>query len=268
MPQPHYLDSHLHLQDPRFDGIRNAVLLRAKQAGVLRMFCNATSEKDWQDVLNLSSDSPSLIPFIGIHPWHCDTVVKDWQIRLGDILETIACGIGETGLDKKCSCDMMKQIEIFTVQLQLAVTYRRPLAVHCVGCWGKLLDILEMQTKTTALPPIMIHSFGGSLEIMQRLVRLGCWLSFSTRLAAPGQERLRQVLQKTPLHHILLETDAPDQLQAGIDAGSPEDSVINEPANIIALYALAANLQHMNLQDFCREIWQNGTIFTDSTLPR
>lgn len=267
MPQLNYIDSHLHLQDPRFNGSREAALLRARQAGVMKMFCNATREKDWQEVLILASASALIVPFIGIHPWYCDTVGKGWDKKLAGILETTNCGIGEAGLDKKCSCDMTRQIEIFTSQLQLAVVFRRPLTVHCLGCWGKLLEILEMQAKTTSLPPIMIHSFGGSLEIMQRLVRLGCWLSFSARLAAPGQERLRQVFQETRLPHILLETDAPDQLQTGITA-TPEASGNNEPANIAGIYAFAANLHHMELQDFCSQIWQNGTVFTDSMLPR
>lgn len=266
MTELRYLDSHLHLTDPRFNGIREAILLRAREAGVVKMFCNATREEDWRQTLALAS--ASIVPFIGIHPWYCSTVERDWERRLAEILQTTTCGIGETGLDKKCAGDMVRQIETFTAQLQLAVAFRRPLTVHCLGCWGKLLEILELQTKTAPLPPIMIHSFGGSQEIMRRLVRLGCLLSFSARLAAPGQEALRQVFQETPLPHILLETDAPDQLQTGINPGTPEPSATNEPAYIVALYGFAANLHHMELQDFCSQIWQNGTVFTDSTLPR
>ncbi len=263
---PDYLDGHLHLQDHRFDGIRAAVLLRAREAGVTAMFCNATREEDWQGTLALAS--ASVIPFIGIHPWYCRTVTKDWERRMAEILKATRCGIGETGLDKKCACDMTGQVEIFTIQLQLAVAFRRPLTIHCLGAWGKLLEILEMQAKTAPLPPIMIHSFGGSAEIMRRLVGLGCTLSFSGQLAAPDRERLRQVFRQTALQHILLETDAPDQLQSGGHPGRVKTLAINEPANIAALYLFAAHLHHMELQDFCRQIWQNGTIFTDSTFPR
>ncbi len=263
---PGYLDSHLHLQDPRFNGIRAEVLLRARKAGVTGMFCNATRQEDWQGTLELAS--PSIFPFIGIHPWYCRDLEKKWERRLEETLETTRCGIGETGLDKRCACDMTRQVQIFTAQLQLAVAFRRPLTVHCLGAWGKLLEILEVQAKTCPLPPILVHSFGGSAEVMRRLVGLGCALSFSARLAAPEQERLRQVFQATPKQHILLETDAPDQLQIGINRGKAGHPTLNEPANIAALYTFAANLHHMELQDFCRQIWQNGTVFTDSTIPR
>lgn len=269
MAQLPYLDSHLHLQDPRFIGSREAVLIRAGQSGVLRMFCNATREEDWREVLGLASDS--VIPFIGIHPWYADTVDAGWEERLAALVEISYCGIGETGLDKRCSCALKQQLEVFTVQLRLAVAWRRPLAVHCLDCWGKLLEILEGQAQTAPLPPVMIHSFGGAAEVMHRLVRLGCWLSFSGRLATPGQERLRRVFRETPLHRILLETDAPDQLQADLVPAGRETAEIadcNEPAHIAGLYAFAANLYHMELQDFCRQIWKNGTVFTDSTLPR
>ena len=263
-----YLDSHLHLQDNRFNGMREAVLLRARQAGVARMFCNATRENDWPDVLALASTHDSIVPFIGIHPWYCDTASHEWHNKLAEILRTTACGIGEAGLDKKCTSDLIRQEEIFVGQLQLAVQFQRPLSVHCLGCWGKLLDILSSQADTGSLPPIMIHSFSGSRETMLRLVRLGCTISFSARMAAPGQERLRQVFQETPLSRVLLETDAPDQLQTTILPNSIPGSGNNEPANVTAFYAFAANLYHLDLQDFCRQIWHNGTVFTDSTFPR
>lgn len=268
MPECTFLDSHLHLQDPRFQTDREAVLLRAKQAGVGRMFCNATQENDWQDVLNIASTSDAIVPFVGIHPWFCDTTSNGWQGRLAGILETTDCGIGETGIDKKCSCNLRRQEETFISQLQLAVYFQRPLTIHCLGSWGKMLDILGGLAKTGALPPLLLHSFGGSLEVMQRLVQLGCTISFSARLAASGQERLRRVFQETPLSRILLETDAPGQLQAEISCTNKQASRYNEPAHITALYVYAANLYNMDLQDFCRQIWQNGKIFTDSAIPR
>ena len=267
MPDIAFLDSHLHLQDPRFNNKREAVLERAARARVARMFCNATRQSDWQHVLALAKDSQAISPFIGIHPWYCATASRDWQQKLTEILKTTLCGIGEVGLDKHCSCDMRIQEDLFVAQLQLAISFNRPLAIHCLGSWGKLLGILDSQAKTAPLPPIMIHSFGGSQEVMQRLVKLGCMISYSAKMAAPGQERLRQVFQQTPLTRVLLETDAPDQLHLDISSYN-QDIEMNEPANITVLYAFAANLHHMDLQDFCGQIWQNGTIFTDTALSR
>ena len=267
MPDIFFLDSHLHLQDPRFNDRRAVVIEKAVGAGVARMFCNATRQSDWQDVLVLAKNSHAIVPFIGIHPWYCATATCDWQQELTGILETTLCGIGEAGLDKHCSCDMKLQEELFIAQLQLAIDFQRPLVIHCLGSWGKLLDILDSQTKQAPMPPIMVHSFGGSQEVMHRLVKLGCMISFSAKIAAPGQERLRQVFLRTPLSCVLLETDAPDQLHVDISWYN-QNPEINEPAFIAALYAFAANLHHMDLQDFCGQIWQNGTIFTDTAFSR
>ena len=260
------LDSHLHLQDPRFAAIRADVLSRAAAAGVARMFCNATAEADWPEVLDLAAVSPAIIPFVGIHPWHAGSASTEWEKRLAAILKTNRCGVGEIGLDGKCPVAMERQEEIFVRQLQLAIRFARPLALHCLGCWGRMLEILERQAQIAALPPFMIHSYSGSSEIMHRIVRVGGWISFSAGLADPKRERLRRVFLATPLDRLLLETDAPDQLPFALKTATP--TPVNEPANILALYREAAGLRQIDLHDFIHRIWTNGTIYADSLLPR
>ncbi len=260
------LDSHLHLQDPRFEGIRAEVLRRAAEAGIGRMLCNATRERDWPEVLQLSATFPAVIPFIGIHPWYADSVEPAWDQRLADVVATNRCGIGEIGLDGKCRVPIAGQEVVLTVQLALAAKYQRPVALHCVGAWGRLIDMLERLAKTAGLPPLMLHSFGGSLETMQRLVNLGCWISFSSSLIDREPHTLQRVFFETPIDRILLETDAPDQLP--VTLRNSDGARCNEPANIADLYRQAARLRRINLEDFTQQIWNNGEIYTDSLLPR
>lgn len=260
------LDSHLHLQDPRFEGIRADVLRRAAEAGVDRMLCNATRKQDWPEVLQLTATIPAVIPFIGIHPWYADSVETAWDKSLEAIVGTNRCGIGEAGLDGKCRVPIANQEVVLAVQLNLAIAYQRPVALHCVSAWGRLIDMLERLAKTAGLPPLMLHSFGGSLETMHRLVNLGCWISFSARLIDHERHTLQRVFCETPLDRILLETDAPDQLPATLRNSA--DTRCNEPANIAELYRQAAWLRRINLNDFTQQIWNNGEIYTDSLLPR
>jgi len=247
-----YLDSHCHLQTgyltPSQKGIR--------EAGIARMLCNATSEADWQAVVDLAADRQEVVPFLGIHPWFAANAGAGWEQRLRSLLEQIPAGIGETGLDRSCRTDFACQQQIFTGQLQMASELRRPLVIHCVKAWGRLLDLLEQCPKP--LPPIMIHAFAGSGETLQRLIRCGCFISYSTRLAT--ESKLHPSFLATPLASLLLETDAP--------AGLNHQTVSDEPAAITALYRLAADLRGMTLNEFCREIWNNGAIFTDTILPR
>ena len=266
MTAPPLLDSHLHLQDPRLEGIRAEVFRRAVEAGIGRMLCNATRERDWPEVLQLSATFPSVIPFIGIHPWYADPLETAWDRRLEAVIAINCCGIGEAGLDGKCPIPIASQERVLAIQLGLAAEHQRPVALHCVGAWGRLIDMLERLVKTAGLPPLMIHSFGGSLETMHRLVNLGCWISFSARLIDRDRQTLQQVFCETPLERILLETDSPDQLpQALRHSGNVP---CNEPANIADFYRQAAKLRRMNLDDFTQQIWNNGEIYADSLLSR
>lgn len=268
MEQLDFIDSHMHLLDRRFAGEHEAVLARAQEAGVTQLLCNAACEDDWLEILQVAARFSVLVPYLGIHPWFGDRAKTGWEKRLEELVIANRCGIGEIGLDRKCPVDMKIQLELFATQLQLAATYQRPVAVHCLDCWGKLLEILEQREKEGFLPLAMIHSFSGSLETMRRLVRLGCFISFSMNLLDPRREKLRDILGKTPVEHLLLETDAPDQPPASRKNAGSVGQACYEPANIPELYRLAANLHHIDLQEFSRQIKENGTLFTDSTLPR
>jgi TatD DNase family protein len=262
------LDSHVHLLDKRFTGRLESVLDRAAQAGVERMFCNATQESDWQEILNLSKTTPAVLPFLGIHPWFADTVTEGWEKRLDDLLATHRTGLGETGLDKRCGVNPDLQEEVFLIQLRLALKHDLPLVIHCLHRWGRLIELLETHLQGDQKIPLMIHSFSGSEEIMRRLVHLGCFISYSMRLTDASQGQLRKTFKATPLERILIETDAPDQLNVDFLVSDNEQSAGNEPSHIRELSAFAADLREMNTSEFCVQIWKNGEIYSHSALPR
>lgn len=262
MAEARYLDSHCHLQKQHLTPVIDDILERARCAGVARIFCNATREEDWQAVVDLAAKGLEITPFLGIHPWFAETVVTGWEARLLYLLEQIPAGIGEIGLDKCCRADFGRQQQIFLTQLQMASKLRRPLVIHCVRAWGRLLEILEQFADP--LPRIMIHSFAGSRETLQRLIRIGCFISFSGRLATDN--KVHQTFLATPFANLLLETDSHGQPLVGgaMDGARTTD----EPAAITMLYELAATIRKMPLDEFCQEIWKNGEIFTDTILPR
>ncbi len=258
-----YLDSHCHLpEQPLTPGISG---IMEGKGGVTRMLCNATREEDWQPVIKLAARGKGGIPFLGIHPWFADSAGAGWEERLMALLERIPAGIGETGLDKSCRADFAGQQRIFQTQLRMAAELRRPLVIHCVKAWGRLLEMLEQSA--APLPPVMIHSFGGSAETLQRLLRLGCFISFSARVTTDS--RLHPCLLQTPLARLLLETDAPAKPGRQLSPGSHDQKIIyDEPAAIAKLYELAATMRGMALDEFRQEIWKNGEIFTDTIVPR
>lgn len=257
--QNYYLDAHVHLQDVRFKADSESVVQRAIARGVQQLFCNATCEQDWERVDELASAWQNIIPFWGIHPWFADTVSKGWEHRLRERLKKYSGGIGETGLDRACSVDFDQQIRVFKTQLRCAIALHRPLVIHCVKSWGKLVEIL--QEAEGDFPPIMVHAFSGSREMMERLVGMGLYLSFSTRLLDPNQKKLSQVFGATPLERILLETDAPDQVSLFHQANGAR---YNEPQWVTDVYARAAAVKSCDLEDFKIQVANNGTVFTDA----
>lgn len=263
-----YIDAHLHLQDERLFGKAAQIIARAESQGVRRFFCNATRESDWQLVIELTRKFSGIVPFFGTHPWQVETVMVGWEKRLADALSSCAsagAGIGEIGLDKFASSALTDQLKLFEAHLEIASSLFVPTCIHCVRCWQMILDRLERQAAVKGLPPVMIHSFSGSLETMYRLSSIGCLISYSSKIMNPENHKLLETFKRTPLQALLLETDAPDQLTCNPDDHTERITPYNEPVSVAALYRFGAEQRAMHLKDFSTRIWNNGTIFTHET---
>jgi len=266
-----FIDAHLHLQDERILAQAELIIARAESAGVQRFFCNATRESDWQNIMGLARNHTGVVPFLGIHPRQADSTAAGWEARLAEALSCCSsgrAGIGETGLDKFASSGLQMQQKLFAAQLEIAADLFIPICIHCVRCWKMLLDTLERQAAGRGLPPVMIHSFSGSVETMHRLQQLGCLISYSLRMMNTQNAKLLNTFRQTPVEALLLETDAPDQLNA-IPSRQPDFlTPHNEPLNVAALYRFGAEQRMMHLKDFANQLWNNATIYTNQTPAR
>jgi len=191
-------DTHCHLQDPRFDGRVPEVLARARAAGVTHMVCCATREADWDRVLELARDHAEVLPMLGLHPWFV-AAAEGWLGRLRTLAQAPRIGIGECGLDfSPGRPDHADQEAAFEAQVRLAIELDRPLSIHCVRAWGRLLDLL----RRTGIPATgaALHAFSGSAEVAFQLQALGLYLS-----RGPGGAKPPAALPT----RLLYETDAP-----------------------------------------------------------
>lgn len=251
-----YRDSHVHLLDCRDD---IAAIKQARKAGVRQIFCNTTSAQLWQPCSDLAENFPEVIPFFGLHPWFVSQETIHDLRTLPTLLSSKAAGVGEIGLDKRCRTDFAMQKRAFCQQIEIAIDNQAFIAIHCVRAWGTLLTLLEEYAGQMAF---MIHGFNGSRQSMERLVSLGGLISFSCTLVDPRQTKLRDVFLATPLDHILLETDSPNQFSPFLVAEKKSATMENEPAMVTALYHYCAHIRKMDLTTFTQQIWHNGTIFT------
>lgn len=239
-------DAHNHLQDERFAGQQDALMREAQRAGVVRMVVNGSSEADWPEVAALAERFPDhVLPSFGYHPWCVGERSPRWHENLRELLRQTRAAVGEIGLDRwKRDLPWEGQEEVFAAQVRLAAEFNRPASIHCLQAWGPLVDILEREP----LPAcgILLHSYGGSVETLERLARRGAYFSLPGYYAHARKDRQREVFRHVPPDRLLLETDAPDQ-------GLPEDRVdyalrdaggmpLNHPANLRAVYRFAAEL--------------------------
>ncbi|MEI7530179.1 MAG: TatD family hydrolase, partial [Elusimicrobiota bacterium] len=205
MPEIRLVDAHNHLQNYPGEKETAGALARASAAGVSLMLCNGTRPDDWAKVLSLAA-RPDIVPFFGLHPWFVDKAPAGWLELLGDFLRRAPSGVGEIGLDKAVDADLGRQEEAFKAQLRLAKKLGRPVCIHCVRAWGRMLEILKEEQ-----PPVFLfHAYGGPPELMKELSDLGGWFSFGTGLLDPVREKLRKALMAAPPWKLLLETEAPE----------------------------------------------------------
>lgn len=204
-----------------------------KEAGVSGCVANATREDDWEAVAELAREFPGYVfPAYGIHPWYADMAAECWEERLRErLLADPTASVGEVGVDGWVdSPGVEAQMHVFVKQAEIAAELGRVMTVHCLKAWESLFEAMD---RATAWPEkFLIHSFGGSIEVAERLAKKGAWFSFSGYFLHERKRKALEVFRRLPKDRILLETDAPDMTP-------PEDSVkfpltdrVNHPANL------------------------------------
>ena len=235
-----FFDAHNHLQDDRFAGRQNEMLVACKKAGVARMVVNGACESDWPQVLALARTNPIVLPSFGYHPWHLHERTLDWRKNLEKFLDEIPSAVGEIGLDRwKPDLNYAGQEEVFLVQLRVAAERDLPVSIHCLQAWGRLHELLRDHPRPAR--GCVLHSFGGPAEMIPQFARLGAYFSFPGYFLHERKLRQRETFRQVPPDRLLIETDAPDQylppdkncFPLADAAGKP----LNHPANLVAVYA-------------------------------
>ena len=215
-----YIDTHCHLDGEEFDADREAVMERAREAGVGKVFLPAIDLETSRRILALCKQYPDyLYPMIGLHP---EEVRADWREQLAQIhdllklsLQSERAGdvapiaIGEVGLDFYWSREFEReQLQAFEEQVKWSVESRLPLMIHCRKAQNEMVTILKRYTKD--LPGGVFHCFtGNELEARELLQFDGFVLGVGGVLTFK-KSHLPEVLPAVvPLDRIVLETDAP-----------------------------------------------------------
>ncbi|GAB2570280.1 TatD family hydrolase [Dyella jejuensis] len=217
-------DSHVHLDDARFDTDRDAVIERARAAGVAWQVIPGTCAASWPHIRALCQPGSGLFPAYGMHPLFMDRHHQDDISTLSHWLKTHRpLAVGEIGLDfYEGSHDPEGQRTYFKQQLKLAREFDLPVIVHARAAMDEVTSILR---RTGNLRGV-VHSFSGSQQQAEQLWKIGFHLGIGGPVTYQRAQRLRRIVTSMPIEHLLLESDAPDQ------PGASHRGERNEPAHI------------------------------------
>ena len=233
------VDSHCHLDASEFDADRTAVIERAGAAGVRAQVVPAVTAESWPKLREVCRQAPGLYPAYGLHPMFLAAHRPEHLPLLrGWIERERPCAIGECGLDFFVEgLDVEAQQACFVGQLELAREFDLPVIVHA----RRAVDAVIAAIRRTGGLRGVVHSFSGSPEQAAQLHRLGFLLGLGGPLTYDRAQRLQRLVREMPLEQLLLETDAPDQPDAGIRGQR------NEPARLAVIARHVAALRGMEL---------------------
>ena len=249
-------DAHNHIQDERLFPQIDAVMERARCAGVVGMGVKGCREDDWPRVVAIMEAYDGIHPAFGLHPWFIANRSGRWLQTLEELLANHPqASVGEIGIDHAIGeRDDADQEAVFLAQLDLAKRLERPVSIHCRQAWGRLIELLD----ESGAPPrgMLIHCFGGSAEVALELVRRGGHISFSGSITRPGNKKAGPALRAVPADRLLIETDAPDILPSTAAEGG-----LNEPALLRLVLAKAAELRGIPETELAALTYRNAERF-------
>lgn len=232
---PILIDSHVHIDDPRFLPDFDEVLRNARDHNIVAQVVPAISQQHWHRLKQLCDANTDLFPCYGLHPCyyqeHTDAHLQELPLWLG---KEPAVAVGECGLDyAMAGAEKAQQQHLFAAQLALAREFNLPIVIHAVRA---VEDVIRM-IRTSGHNRGMVHSFNGSLQQANRLIDLGFMLSFGGAVTHTRAKRLQTMVSKLPLDALLIETDAPDQAPAQYYRQR------NEPAYLVTIWNAISELR-------------------------
>jgi TatD DNase family protein len=246
------VDSHLHLDMPQFDEDRDAVVARARGAGVDRMLIVGGVDEDGghQRALRVA-DGLGFPASAGVHPHEARLATAAIYDELrGLAREGRIVAIGEIGLDFHYDHSLRDvQREVFRRQIRLAREVGLPVIVHTREADEETASILEGEG--AAETGGVIHCFTGGHELARRVLALGFYVSFSGIVAFPRADVIQEVARTVPSDRLLVETDAP------FLAPPPHRGKRNEPAFVVEVARKVAALRAAPLADLATAVQAN-----------
>jgi TatD DNase family protein len=243
------VDSHCHLDFPELAGDREAVLARARAAGVATMLTISTRLDQFAVVRAVAEADQDIWCSVGVHPHEATDHAGITAARLAGLAEhPRVIGIGETGLDFYYNHSPREvQKQVFRAHIAASKVSGLPLIVHARDADAEIASILRDESAAAGV----LHCFSSGRGLAEAALDLGFYLSISGIVTFRKADELRAIVRDVPLDRLLVETDAP-YLAPVPYRGKP-----NEPAYVAATAAAVAKLKGIALEELAAATTEN-----------
>jgi len=236
------IDSHAHIDFPQFAEDRDAMLQRAREAGVQALLAIGTGPgpAKLDAALPYAERHDWIYTSVGIHPHEAKEATPEHFSQLSQLArhpKVIAWG--EIGLDYFYDHSPRDvQANVFRTQMELAHAAKLPIVIHCRDAWDDCLALIEQHWKHTGIGGIL-HCFTSTLDHAKRGLDMGFLISFAGNSTYPKAQSIRDVAKALPVDRVLIETDAP------FLAPQPFRGKRNEPAYVAEVAKTLANVRNL-----------------------
>jgi len=233
------IDTHAHLCDASFDEDREAVLNRAREAGVVAVISVSENVVDFERNLEIASQAPDLIrPAAGLFPTVLDPAEADELVALTRSNRDRLFAIGEVGLDLwkvQDPAGRVQQAEIFRQFIDLSIELDLPLNVHSRAAGRPTIDLLRERGASR----VQLHAFDGRAAKALPAIEAGFFFSVPPSVVRSVQKQ--KLVRRIPLENLLVETDSP--------VLGPDAQARNEPANVTIAVEAIAEIKDLSVAD-------------------
>lgn len=204
------IDSHVNLHHASFAPDRDAVIARAREAGVARMITICDRIENFAQVIAIAEANADIYASVGAHPHYAKDHVELTAERIVELgAHAKVVGVGETGLDQHYKFSPFEdQVKVFRAHAEAARRLDKTLIIHTREADEAMAELLEEEAGKGPLR-ILMHCYTSGLELAKRALALGAYFSFSGILTFKNADDVRAVATHVPLDRVIVETDCP-----------------------------------------------------------
>ncbi len=245
------IDTHLHLDDEKFDGTREEIIDGFAQHHIEFVINNSCDFATMQKGVELANNHDKIFATVGMHPHDAKNFDDNFVSAMTELARNPkVVAVGEIGLDYFYDLsDRQIQRDVFAEQIEIADKLKLPLTLHIRDAYGDAQDILQAQRQYLN-SGVLWHCYSGSAEFAKQMAKRGHYFAFGGAITFKNANK-GEVAKEIPFDRILSETDSPYM------APVPLRGMVNSPYNLPLILEKLAEFYNVTVVEVEEQIHKN-----------